>query len=144
MKYRKGMSKEIGMIAGGTGITPLYQLIRAICDDKSDKTRVRLIYGNRSEGDIMLRQQMDKFAKASNGQFSIHYTLDHPEPSWTGGTGHVTKNLIQEQLPKPAVDTKILLCGPPGLINACIQNLVQLGFEAPGKVSKMTDQIFCF
>jgi cytochrome-b5 reductase len=26
MRYRKGMVKEIGMIAGGTGITPMFQV----------------------------------------------------------------------------------------------------------------------
>lgn len=26
MRYRKGMVREIGMVAGGTGITPMYQV----------------------------------------------------------------------------------------------------------------------
>lgn len=30
MRYRKGMVKEIGMIAGGTGITPMYQVWNAV------------------------------------------------------------------------------------------------------------------
>ncbi|KAI7349583.1 hypothetical protein KC320_g5981 [Hortaea werneckii] len=71
MRYRKGMSKELGMVGGGTGITPLFQLIRAICEDKTDTTKISLVYANRSEADIMLRDRLDTFAEASNGQFTV-------------------------------------------------------------------------
>ncbi|KAK5135327.1 hypothetical protein LTR08_005431 [Meristemomyces frigidus] len=51
MRYRKGMSRHIGMIGGGTGITPLYQLIRAICVDKSDETRyLQHVWSNNCAG----------------------------------------------------------------------------------------------
>jgi NAD(P)H-flavin reductase len=35
--------KQISMVAGGTGITPMYQLARAICKVLSFAERVRLI-----------------------------------------------------------------------------------------------------
>ncbi|MDE9440018.1 hypothetical protein EWS82_13140, partial [Staphylococcus xylosus] len=49
MRYKRGLCKKIGMIAGGTGITPMYQLIRAICEDDKDTTEVSLILANRTE-----------------------------------------------------------------------------------------------
>lgn len=39
MKYQRGLCRRIGMIAGGVGITPLYQLMCAICEDDRDKNR---------------------------------------------------------------------------------------------------------
>ena len=144
MKYRKGMSKSIGMIGGGTGITPLYQLVRAICEDPTDDTQISLIYGNRSESDIMLREKLEHFAKVASKKFKLLFTLDHPSDSWKGGRGYVTKDLLQERMPAPSKDTKMLLCGPPGMVNASIKNLVELGWEKPPAVGKMTDQIFCF
>ncbi|KAK9234436.1 hypothetical protein V1525DRAFT_58979 [Lipomyces kononenkoae] len=144
MKYRRGTCKEIGMIGGGTGITPLYQLIRAICEDPKDNTKISVIYGNRSESDIMLRGKLDHYARVAPHKFKIYYTLDQPGQEWTGGRGHVTKDLIQAKLPQVSPDAKILLCGPPGMVNAMKNTLVELGFEAPGGVSKMSDQIFCF
>jgi NAD(P)H-flavin reductase len=36
----------VGLIAGGTGITPCYQLIKAIFKNPNDKTKVTLVYGN--------------------------------------------------------------------------------------------------
>lgn len=144
MRYRRGMAKSIGMVGGGTGITPLFQLIRAICEDKNDDTRVTLIYGNRSEGDIMMREQLDRYAQNSGDQFNVYYTLDKPSDSWSGGKGHVTKDLLSEHMPEPSADSKILLCGPPGMVNATKNNLIELGYEAPGAVSKASDQVFCF
>ncbi|ERF70802.1 hypothetical protein EPUS_08989 [Endocarpon pusillum Z07020] len=79
MRYRKGMSRAIGMVGGGTGITPLFQLVRAICEDPTDGTRVSLVYCNRSEKDILLREKLDRFAKKSNGSFEVYYVLDHPD-----------------------------------------------------------------
>jgi cytochrome-b5 reductase len=144
MRYRKGMAKHIGMVGGGTGITPLFQLIRAICEDKTDDTKVTLIYGNRSEADIMMREQLDRYAEDAGDQFNVYYTLDKPSENWKGGKGHVTKELLAEKMPKPSPDSKIMLCGPPGMVNATKDNLVELGFEGPGAVSKRDDQIFCF
>lgn len=60
MKYQRGLCRRIGMIAGGTGITPLYQLIRAICEDERDTTEISLIYANQSEEDILLRHELER------------------------------------------------------------------------------------
>lgn len=144
MRYRKGLCKSIGMVGGGTGITPLFQLIRAICEDPTDITTVSVVYGNRTESDIMLKEKMDAFAKQCPEKFKIWYTLDQPGPGWQGGKGYVSKELLGERMPKPEEGVKILLCGPPGMVNATKKNLVELGFESPGAVSKMSDQVFCF
>jgi len=40
------------MIAGGTGITPMYQIIKSSMKDASDNTKMALIYANVEENDI--------------------------------------------------------------------------------------------
>jgi len=54
--YKK---RKIGMVAGGTGITPILQVIRAIQKDPSDKTELWLIYANQTEDDILLRKELE-------------------------------------------------------------------------------------
>ncbi|KAJ8070158.1 hypothetical protein OCU04_000551 [Sclerotinia nivalis] len=144
MRYRKGMVKEIGMIAGGTGITPMYQLIRAICEDPTDKTSVTLLYGNNSEEDILLREQLDGFAKKYPENFRVHYVLSNPSKDWQRAQGYVTKEMVEEKFPKPSDDSKVLLCGPPGLIESMKTSLVKLGWQKPRAVSKLPDPVFCF
>lgn len=46
------MVPHLLMIAGGTGITPMYQIIKSSIKDASDKTQLSLIYANVNEDDI--------------------------------------------------------------------------------------------
>ncbi|KAK3934808.1 hypothetical protein QBC46DRAFT_462423 [Diplogelasinospora grovesii] len=110
MKYRRGLCKKIGMLAGGTGITPMYQLIRAICEDLDDTTEVSLIYANRTEQDILLRTELENFARRYPKNFKLWYMLDKAPEQWTYGTGYVTKDIMADKFPAPAPDTKIMLC----------------------------------
>ncbi|ESZ91097.1 hypothetical protein SBOR_8530 [Sclerotinia borealis F-4128] len=144
MRYRKEMVTEIGMVAGGTGITPMYQLIRAICEDPTDNTSVTLLYGNKTEEDILLREQLDGFAERYPENFKVHYVLSDPSENWKSGKGYVTKEMVEEIFPKPSNDSKVLLCGPPGLVNSMKIGLVELGWQKPRAVSKLPDQIFSF
>lgn len=63
------------MIAGGTGITPCWQIIRTVTDDPEDDTEVSLLYANQCEDDILLREQLEELA-AKHSNFKLHYTLD--------------------------------------------------------------------
>ncbi|KAJ9295528.1 hypothetical protein DTO271G3_5984 [Paecilomyces variotii] len=144
MQYSRSYAKHIGMIAGGTGITPMYQLIRAICEDEGDNTQVSLLYANNTEEDILLKEELDSFAQRFPHKFKVTYVLSRPSDSWKGPKGFVTTDLIKERLAPVSKDSKVLLCGPPPMINIMKKNLTGLGFEHPSAVSKATDQIFLF
>lgn len=144
MRYCKGLCRKLGMVAGGTGITPMYQVIRAICENDTDTTEINLIYANRSEADILLREELENFARRYPKNLKIWYMLDTAPEDCAYGTGHVDQRVLAERLPAASPDTKILLCGPPGMVNATKKNLASLGFKKPGTVSKMSDEVFCF
>ena len=144
MTYTRELCKSLGMICGGTGITPMYQLIRAICEDPKDTTQVSLLYANQTEQDILLREELDNWASKFPQKFRVWYVLDRPPQDWEYGSGFITKDLIQERLPAPSADSKVHLCGPPGMIGAMKKNLEALGFEKPGSLSKATDQVFMY
>ncbi|KAJ5198453.1 Cytochrome b5 [Penicillium cinerascens] len=144
MRYSNGLCRKIGMVAGGTGITPMYQVIRAICENETDTTEISLIYANRSESDILLREELETFARRYPKNFKLWYMLDSAPEGWAYGTGYVDQTVLSKHLPAHSSDTKIFLCGPPGMVNATKKNLAALGFRKPGTVSKMSDEIFCF
>jgi cytochrome-b5 reductase len=48
---------KIGHVAGGTGITPCYQVIQAGLKN-NDGTTHSLIFGNRSVSDILLKDEL--------------------------------------------------------------------------------------
>ncbi|KAK2646004.1 hypothetical protein Ddye_021199 [Dipteronia dyeriana] len=115
LRYSPNMKKHIGMIAGGTGITPMLQVIEAILKNPDDNTQVSLLYANVSPDDILLQQKLDVLA-ASHPNLKIFYTVDNPSKNWKGGTGYISKDMVLKGLPRPGDDTLILVCGPPGMM----------------------------
>src|SRR5271154_38939 len=125
MVYRPGLVREFGMIAGGTGITPMLQIIRAILKNSSDRTKISLIFANVNEEDILLRKDLEQLVEDEKSRFKLYLVLNNPPAEgWTGGVGFVTEDMIKEHCPKPAKDIKILMCGPPPMISAMKKNTV--------------------
>ena len=99
MVYTPGLVKRFGMIAGGTGITPMLQIIRAIVRGRPrnggrDLTEVDLIFANVGVEDILLKQDLDQLASEDEG-FRVFYVLNSPPEKWDGGVGFVTPEMIK-------------------------------------------------
>ncbi|KAK4394419.1 Nitrate reductase [NADH] [Sesamum angolense] len=60
---KQKFAKKLAMIAGGTGITPIYQVMQAILKDPEDDTEMYLVYANRTEDDILLNDELDAWAE---------------------------------------------------------------------------------
>jgi cytochrome-b5 reductase len=120
-KYQWETNKQnhVAFIAGGTGITPMYQLARAIFNNPADKTKVTLVFGNISEEDILLKREFEHLENTYPQRFRAFYVLDNPPKEWTGGKGYINKDLLKTVLPEPKSENiKIFVCGPPGMYKA--------------------------
>jgi len=51
------------MIAGGTGITPMYQVAKALMGDQQEHTSISLIYANVTADDILLKKELDELSQ---------------------------------------------------------------------------------
>eukprot|EP00252_Welwitschia_mirabilis_P015972 TRINITY_DN3540_c0_g1_i1.p1 TRINITY_DN3540_c0_g1~~TRINITY_DN3540_c0_g1_i1.p1 ORF type:complete len:283 (+),score=57.13 TRINITY_DN3540_c0_g1_i1:95-943(+) len=128
-KYKPGEVRAFGMLAGGSGITPMYQVARAILENPNDKTNVLLIYGNVTVEDILLKEELDSLVKNNPGRFKVYHVLNEPPEGWTGGSGFITKEMVQTHCPSPADDIKVLRCGPPPMNKAMAAHLDELGYS---------------
>jgi NAD(P)H-flavin reductase len=59
------------MIAGGSGITPMFQVAQGILRDPRDVTKVFLIYANVTEEDILLRKELEGWARDHPAHFKV-------------------------------------------------------------------------
>ncbi|XP_058107592.1 NADH--cytochrome b5 reductase 1-like [Magnolia sinica] len=127
-KYQANQVKAFGMLAGGSGITPMFQVARAILENPKDKTKVHLIYANVTFEDILLKEELDGLANNYPDRFKVYYVLNQPPEVWNGGIGFVSKEMIQTHCPAPAPDIQILRCGPPPMNKAMAAHLDALGY----------------
>lgn len=107
--------KHIGLIAGGSGITPMLQIVKSICRDATDNTQISLLFANVSEDDIILRDEIDAL-QYLYPQFKAYYVVDKPTDSWKGYSGYISKEMVQETMPEPSDDNLVCVCGPPPMM----------------------------
>eukprot|EP00210_Caulerpa_lentillifera_P001832 g1762.t1 len=128
-KYKTNMKKSIGMLAGGSGITPMYQLLNHIINDPKDNTHVSLIFANVTPADILLKQNLDAFAAQYPTQFDVYYVVEKSVPKdWKYGVGYISKQMIMEHCPAPNEDSMLLWCGPKPMVNAMKALAEELGY----------------
>jgi cytochrome-b5 reductase len=123
LPYRRNEHARIGMVAGGTGIAPMLQVIDEILVGESafgpDRTKVSLIFANVSEQDILLKQEVDRRAAAHPDRLEVFYLVDQASSvDWRGGVGYVTKQMLAERMPPPGSENRVFVCGPPPMVKA--------------------------
>lgn len=113
---------SITLIGGGSGITPLYQLLRSVSENPEDKTKVKLFYGNKTPGDILLKKELDSLQEKHPDQVKITYFLDKPDGDFKGEKGFISREFIAANAPKPSEKTHFFVCGPPPLMESISGN----------------------
>ncbi|KAG8904924.1 NADH-cytochrome b5 reductase, partial [Tulasnella sp. 417] len=108
--YKENQYEHIGMIAGGSGVTPMYQVIQHALSLPNDKTKITFLFSNVSEADILMRETLDAWAQKHPDRLKVVYAVDKGSDKWSGPTGYVTKEMIQKYLPAPSDKVQILVC----------------------------------
>ena len=119
IKVEANKWKRVGMVAGGSGLTPCLQVVEELLSLEDDMTQINLLFCNRNEDEIFLHEHLDGLAERSCGRFHVHYCVDAPiSPSWSGLTGYATDAMLATWLPPPGEGTMIMVCGPPPMYTA--------------------------
>ncbi|XP_054797770.1 nitrate reductase [NADH]-like [Prosopis cineraria] len=123
-------AKRLTMLAGGSGITPIYQVAQAILKDPEDRTEMIVVYANRTEDDILLREEMDAWAKKDE-RFRVWYVVQESKSEvWEYSVGFITEDILREHALEASDDTLALACGPPPMIQFAVQpNLEKMGYD---------------
>lgn len=110
--------KKFIMICGGSGITPIFQVLRAVLKDRDDPTTCLVLDGNRLEEDILCREEMDGLLKGNEGRCRLLHALTKPTDDWKGLRGRVGKELLEKEVGTCAAkngEELVLICGPEAL-----------------------------
>lgn len=120
------------LIGGGSGITPLRSILEARLADPS--VNVTLLYGNRSEADIVFRREIDDLAAAHAGRLSVRYVLEAAPEGWQGGVGRLDRATAAAEIGRILGSDTVrgrvtiaLVCGPSPMMDAVREALGGLG-----------------
>lgn len=119
---------HITLIAGGAGITPIYQLAKGILRNPEDKTAITLVFGVNSDEDVLFKDTFEEYERDFPGRFKAVYTVSHPIEGSSFHSGYVTKELLEKVAPLPRdANTKVFVCGPPAMETALVGKKGQTG-----------------
>uniref|UniRef100_A0A7S2JA51 NADH-cytochrome b5 reductase n=1 Tax=Haptolina brevifila TaxID=156173 RepID=A0A7S2JA51_9EUKA len=117
-------AKTISLICAGTGITPMFQALWKLLGTPGDDRKVVMLYGNKTVEDILMKEELDKWAKAHPDRLKlVHVVGNKPDdpappgwvttPTYTAETGWIDEAKIKKYCFPPAPDTLLFVCGLP-------------------------------
>ena len=136
--YSPNQFKQLVMLACGTGIAPMVQIIRYILDHEDDYTFICLLYASRTQHDILLKDILDKFKDYWN--FKVTYFLSRScvisVESNKGLVcyddvvqfGRIDKTVLINEIPSPSTSVQVLVCGTKSFDKDMIKYLLQIGY----------------
>lgn len=114
--------KEVIVIAGGTGLSPVKGIVDYFCEHPEDALSTTLIAGFKSPQDILFQQDFEKWEKV----IKVFKTVDSAPEGYSGLTGMVTKYI--PDLPITDVsNTVFITVGPPVMIRFVIMEILKRG-----------------
>lgn len=105
----------------------MYQLIKAIVNDPTDQTKITLLYANKTEADILLKNEMTALQKKK--AFTWRNTLEQVPNGWKDLQGFITKDVLKSLFPTPNPETLICMCGPQPMNKMVLESLTAQGFS---------------
>lgn len=117
--------RPVLMVAGGSGMAPQLAILRQMAREGCDRP-VRFFYGARTRADLFHLDEVRELG-AALGDFAFTPVLSNPTDAcaWDGPTGFVHEVVAAALRDgEVAADVEAYLCGPPPLVDAAIDLLV--------------------
>ena len=116
--------KDLYLICTGTGIAPFRSMVQHISKHHLPHKQIHLIFGTRTQEDILYRDEMTELQKSLPG-FHYHVTLSRED--WDGNKGYV--HTVYERLCADKPDALFMLCGWRAMIDEAKQRLLAMGYD---------------
>lgn len=127
--------KNLIFIAGGVALAPLRSLILLVLKNKADYGDLKLLYGAKTPADLLYKDDL------INWDMDVYLTVDTAGKEWIGNLGVVTTLFKRTKFgPENSV---AVLCGPPIMIKAVVEDLLEMGFSGEDIVISFERMMKC-
>ena len=129
--------RHVGLISGGTGITPMLQIANHVLQDPADATRLSLVSFTSSVEDIALEDTLLALAAGSAGALRVTFAASAASAAELAARPHARKASMRSLSPAglaallglpPGARTMGCGCGPDGFVLAA-KKLLAPAFE---------------
>ncbi len=118
------------LIGGGSGVTPLYSILKSVLTVEP-KSKIILYYGNNREEDIMFYEGLKRLESQHPDAFKLFLTLNEPGDNWDGLSGIINKQdlykIIEDTIYVDKNSVEYFVCGPEAMMINSIAWLEDLG-----------------
>lgn len=99
-------------------------------DEPEKRPKINLIFANRTQADILLRDELTELAKLN--LVNITFTVDSIKEgeTWEGHVGYLNKEVLEKLVAQPDAAHGIIYCGPPPMNEFVSKTLAELGHSA--------------
>jgi len=121
-------TRKLVLIGGGSGITPLYSIIKSTLH-LEPKTEVLLVYANKSSADIIFKEDLNKLSQRFKNFDWINILEQEDEMTSTNYLGRPTESMVHSILEQSnvSVQTQYFICGPEAMMEIIKSGLDQFG-----------------
>ncbi len=120
--------RTIVLFGGGSGITPLMSILKSVLPVEQG-SKVYLVYGSRSEEDIIFRKQLIELELKYEGRFKVLHILTKPSYTWTGYKTRINQAsaviFLKQDLAIDIAKAEYYLCGPEGMMEQ-VENALKM------------------
>lgn len=126
--YDASNKRKAVFIGGGSGITPLYAILRSVLINEP-ASEVALIYGNRNPEYIVFKNELEALKTRFEGCFRVVHILEEDHLGMADYTGRPDVNMMADIVKSVGTDsqTEFYLCGPEPMMQLAKQSLLNIG-----------------
>jgi ferredoxin-NADP reductase len=123
-----GDLRPVQLIAGGSGVVPLFAMARAHAE-ADDPTAFRMLYSVRTPDDVYFADELQALAEASAPlRLDLVYTRRTPD-GWPTAAGRITRDALESSVIPAAEQPRVYVCGSTGFVERVADWLVELGHD---------------
>jgi len=133
--------RNLVFVGGGIGLAPLRSLILNCLDTRADYKDVTIIYGARTEADLVFKNELAEWEKMDGVKTILTVDPGGANADWKGKIGFVP-TILAEVNPK-SDNTVVITCGPPVMIKFVYFELTRMGFQPEQVITTLENKMKC-
>ena len=131
--------RDVIILAGGIGLAPLRPVLYHILSNRRQYGRLVLLYGARSPGDLLFRDELLGWQMSS--EIDVRITVDRAAGFWRGHVGVIT-TLVGAAHFNPG-NAVALVCGPEAMMRFTVHELNGRGLTSENIYVSMERNMKC-